>query len=268
MTIPYISDSAAPAAVLPSPATLGGAGGPKAARRMRRRPVVLLLLVALVLAPAVGWGACAAVTWLTFADTRSDTASDPLMARYLPRYDITEVHQTRVSARPSTAYAAARRMDLQRSDVVHAIFRGRELMLRATPPARERNLALVDEMLSIGWGVLEEIPGRQIVLGAVTQPWQANVVFRALPPASYAAFDSAGYVKLVVTLAVDSLGPRESVFRTETRALATDPAARAKFRRYSSIFSPGILLIRSEGLKLVRRDAERVEREISKRSPR
>jgi len=268
MTIPYTSDSAAPAAVSQSPATLGGTGGPKAARRMRRRPVVLLLVVALALAPAVGWGTYAAVTWVTFADTRSGTASDPLTARYLPRYDIAELHQTRVSARPSTAYAAARRMDLQRSGVVHAIFRGRELMLRATPPARERNLALVDEMLSIGWGVLEEIPGRQIVLGAVTQPWQANVVFRALPPASYAAFDSTGYVKLVVTLAVDSLGPRESVFRTETRALATDPAARAKFRRYWSIFSPGILLIRSEGLKLVRRDAERVEREISKQSSR
>jgi len=144
---------------------------------------------------------------------------------------------------------------------VHAIFRGRDLMLRATPPARERNLALVDEMLSIGWGVLEEIPGRQIVLGAVTQPCQANGVFRALPPASYAAFDSAGYVKLVVTLAVDSLGPRESVFRTETRALATDAASRAKFRRYWSVFSPGILLIRSEALKLVRREAERNEAE-------
>ena len=71
-----------------------------------------------------------------------------------------------------------------------------------------------------------------------------------------------------MTLVVDSLGPRESVFRTETRALATDPVARAKFRRYWSIFSPGILLIRSEGLKLVRRDAERVEREISKQSSR
>jgi hypothetical protein len=235
---------------------------------LRRRLVALLCVAGLVLAPAVGWGVYAAVAWLMFGTTGSGTASDPLMARYLPRYDIAEVHQVRVEGRPSVTYAAARRMDLQRSGVVHAIFRGRELMLRATPPPRPENFALVDEMLSLGWGVLEEVPGRQIVLGAITQPWQANVVFRALPPASYAAFDSAGYVKLVVTIAVDSSGPRQSVFRTETRALATDAASRAKFRRYWSVFSPGILLIRSESLKLVRCDAERAERELAGASPR
>src|SRR3954462_7282511 len=63
MTIPYTSDNAAPAAVSQSPATLGESRGPKAARRMRRRPVVLLLIVALILAPAVGWGTYAAVSW-------------------------------------------------------------------------------------------------------------------------------------------------------------------------------------------------------------
>jgi len=215
----------------------------------------------LALAPAVGWGVYAGVTWLTFGRTSSGAPSDPLMARYLPRYDIAEVHRTRVAARPAFVYDAARRMDVHRSAVVHAIFRGRELMLRATPPARPQTLSLVDEMRSIGWSVLEEVPGRQIVLGAVTRPWEANVIFRGLPPASYAPFDSAGYVKLVVTLAVDSLGPRESVFRTETRALATDAESRAKFRRYWSVFSPGILLIRSEALKLVRREAERNEAE-------
>jgi glycine betaine/proline transport system ATP-binding protein len=45
------------------------------------------------------------------------------------------------------------------------------------------------------------------------------------------------------------------------RALATDAESRAKFRRYWSVFSLGILLIRSERLKLVRREAERNEAE-------
>jgi len=39
-------------------------------------------------------------------------------------------------------------------------------------------------MKALGWGVLAEVPGREIVMGAVTQPWMANVVFRALPPPS------------------------------------------------------------------------------------
>ncbi|HET9985914.1 MAG TPA: hypothetical protein VFQ38_20110 [Longimicrobiales bacterium] len=229
-----------------------------------RRRRLLVILPGLVLAPALGWGAYAAVAWLTFGHPRPAGTSDPLMDRHLPHPDIAEVHQTRVAAPPSVTYAVARRMDLQRSGIIHAIFRGRELILGATPDARRPHVPLVDELLSLGWGVLEDVPGRQLVFGAVTQPWRTDVVFRALPRESFASFDSAGYVKIVVTLAVDSVGPSDSVFRTETRALATNPAARAKFRRYWSVFSPGILLIRREAVRLVRREAERSE---AKRGP-
>jgi hypothetical protein len=33
---------------------------------------------------------------------------------------------------------------------------------------------------SIGWGVLAEVPGHEMVMGAVTQPWQGDVVFRSI----------------------------------------------------------------------------------------
>jgi hypothetical protein len=78
--------------------------------------------------------------------------------------------------------------------------------------------------------------GRQVVLGAVTQPWKAKVVFRAIPLTECADFDSAGYVKILVTIGVDALGAGRSRLCTETRAAATDAASRAKFRRYWSIF--------------------------------
>ena len=47
------------------------------------------------------------------------------------------------------------------------------------------------------------------------------------------------------------------MFRTETRAVATDAAARAKFRRYWSFLSPGIVLIRWLMLGPVKAEAER-----------
>jgi hypothetical protein len=178
----------------------------------------------------------------------------------MPRSDIVEVHRTPVDASAAATFDAARSVDLHQSRVVHAIFRGRELLMGATPPDRPSPLPLVTELLSLGWGVLEEVPGRELVLGAVTQPWRADVSFRALPPGEFAAFDSAGYVKIVVTLAADPVGPHASLFRTETRAVATDAASRARFRRYWSVFSPGILLIRTQALSLVRRAAERAER--------
>jgi hypothetical protein len=83
------------------------------------------------------------------------------------------------------------------------------------------------------------------------------VEFRGLPPDEFAAFAEPGYAKIVFTLAADPLSQNRSVFRTETRVMTTDPESRARFRRYWSVFSPGILLIRYEMLRLLRQEAER-----------
>jgi hypothetical protein len=93
-------------------------------------------------------------------------------------------------------------------------------------------------------------------MGAVTQPWKANVVFRALPPDEFAAFNAAGYVKIVWTLRADPVDAAHSIFRTEARAIATD-AARRNFRRYWSLLSPGIIVIRWMSLGPLKADAER-----------
>jgi hypothetical protein len=64
-------------------------------------------------------------------------------------------------------------------------------------------------------------------------------------------------VKIAWTLRADPISARESVFRTETRAVATDASARTTFRRYWSLLSPGIIVIRWVMLEPVKREAER-----------
>ena len=93
-------------------------------------------------------------------------------------------------------------------------------------------------------------------MGAVTQPWLADVIFQPLPPEQFAQFNEPGYVKIAWTLRADRAGATRSVFRTETRVVATDPAARTKFRRYWSFASPGIVLIRWLMLRPVKAAAE------------
>jgi hypothetical protein len=146
-------------------------------------------------------------------------------------------------------------MDINDSRLVRTIFRGRELVMleRGQPRVRKSLLA---ETLSIGWGVLAEVPSREIVVGALARPWQGDPGFKALPPDQFAAFHEPGYAKIVWTLSAEPRGDSASVFRTETRVLTTDQESRARFRRYWSIFSPGILLIRRSALPLVKRDAE------------
>jgi len=208
---------------------------------------------------AGAYAAYAGTTWLRYGHMRGTAADDqdPLLDRFMPTYEVVERHHIRIGAPADIAFAAACDVDFQQSALIRAIFKGRELMLGAAPDVSERPRRLLALTKSLGWGVLAEVTGREVVVGAVTQPWKANVVFRALPPDAFAAFNDPDYVKIAWTLRADPIGAGESIARTETRVTTTDAAARRKFRRYWSFVSPGIVIIRRVGLTLVRAEAER-----------
>jgi hypothetical protein len=205
------------------------------------------------------YGTYAGITWYRFgnADPPNVEEQDPLLDRFMPAYEITERQHIRVSAPAAVTLAAAREVDLQASPVVRTIIKAREVILGATPDDRRYPRGLLAEMQSIGWGILADVPGREVVVGAVTRPWEADVTFRALPPDQFAAFNEPGYVKIVWTIRADPSTRNESVFRTETRAIATDLNARTRFRRYWAFLSPGIIVIRWAVLGPVKKEAER-----------
>jgi hypothetical protein len=205
------------------------------------------------------YGAYVATAWLRYGRTArgAPDEADALLDRFMPSYEVVERHHVHVRAPAAVTLGAAREADFQDSPVVRWIVRAREVIMGATPDRRQRPRGLLEEVQSIGWGVLATIEDREIVVGAVTRPWEADVRFRALPPEEFASFSEPGYVKIAWTLRADPIDPVNSVFRTETRVMATDPAARAKFRRYWSFVSPGIIIIRWALLGPVKREAER-----------
>jgi len=209
---------------------------------------------------AAGYAAYAASAWLRYGRPRAPAGPDQydqLLDRFMAEYDVAERHSIRVEAPPEITLAAAAEMDLLASPVVRATIRARELLLRADRDDRPRPAGLLAEVQALGWGVLAEVPGREVVVGAVTRPWEANVVFRAVPPGEFASFAEPGYAKIAWTLRADPAGERASVFRTETRVATTDAFARATFRRYWALLSPGIILIRLAMLRPLKREAER-----------
>lgn len=187
------------------------------------------------------------------AKTTSASPLDPFM----PAYDVAERHEIAIAAPAGITMAAARDMDIYRSPLVRIIFAIRTLpaRLRGAPPREPASL--LSETLALGWRVLADQPGHAIVVGAVTQPWHADVKFRGLAPEAFVAFAEPGYAKIAWTLEAIPLGPSTSRFRTETRVSTTDARARRLFRRYWAVFSPGILLIRRASLRLVKAEAER-----------
>jgi hypothetical protein len=203
-----------------------------------------------------GWAGAA---WLRYGrpDPPDAGEADALLDRFMPEYEVAERHHIRVAAPAAITFAAACEQDLMDVPLVRAIFKAREIVLGSEPDTVARPRGLLALTKSLGWGVLADVPGQEVVMGAVTQPWYADVVFRPLPPEEFAAFNEPDYVKIVWTLRADPVGPHESVFRTETRVATTNAGARTKFRWYWARFSPGIILIRRVMLGLLRSDAER-----------
>jgi hypothetical protein len=199
------------------------------------------------------------LTWWRYGNPpKADAESaDALLDTFMPKYDIVDRHKVRVAAPAEVTLYAATELDLENCPVVRGIFKGREFILRSKPDNRTHPRGLLEGMKFLGWGVLAELPGREIVMGGVTKPWEANPVFRALPPDEFGRFQEPDYVKIIWTLRADPAGNGQSIFRTETRAIATDPVARKKFRRYWSFLSPGIIAIRTVMVPAVKAQAER-----------
>jgi len=231
-----------------------------------KQPSLLRLLGATAAFGAAAYGVYVGIAWLRYGHPRRARTgeADPLLDRFMPGYDVVERHSIHVDAPAEITLAAACDLDFEELRVVRAIFKGRELLLRARRGNDSLPRGLLAKMLALGWGKLAEVPDREIVMGAVTQPWEANAEFRRLTPQQFVSFQEPGYVKIAWTLRADPVTPEESIFRTETRVLACGPEARSKFRRYWAYLSPGIILIRLAMLGPLKRDAERRAREAAR----
>jgi hypothetical protein len=211
-------------------------------------------------AGALGFGAYATLAWARYGHVDPQRhPADGLLDRFLPDPEVDEYHHITVQAPAAITLAAAKETDLQSAPVANAIFRLRSVpaLLRGERFRPHASRGIVEETLSLGWGVLAEEPDREIVIGAYTQPWHEQVTFYALPPEEFAKFNEPGYVKIAWTLRAEPLGANRSLMVTRTRVVATDPNSRRKFRRYWAAMSAGIILIRYAGLPRVRHEAER-----------
>jgi hypothetical protein len=225
---------------------------------MNRKTHLLLNSTAGVLGAAtLAYAGYAIASWIRYGRFVTGAPANPLLDRFLPEFEIDERWETEIDAPVATTFEVATHLNLMPSPIIRAIFRGRELILGGHPEQREPAESFVDEARAIGWQILSEEPGRSIVLGAVTKPWQSDPKFIGVSGDQFAAFNDQGFAKIVFTLEADPLTPSTSVFRTSTRVATTDPVSRKRFRLYWSLLSPGIRIIRYEMLRLIRSGAER-----------
>ena len=125
-------------------------------------------------------------------------------------------------------------------------------MSSAPPAFRLRDLP------SIGWMLLGERPGAELVFGQVGKPWRPRGGSPTEPVtrAEFAAFDQPGFAKLVESTRVDPYGERSSIVTMETRVALTDPDSRRRFRCYWLVVGPFSHLLRKTALRVFARKLE------------
>ena len=205
---------------------------------------------------AAAYAAYVATTWVRYGHRGRAHDRDSLLDGFVPDWDVALHHQAPVDAPADVALWVACHERMGDSVIVNTLFKMRELIFGAPAKKIEFSGGLVEQLKAFGWTVLAEIPGREIVFGAVTQPWRSDVDFRAVPADDFASFSEPGYVKIAWTLRADPLAIDRCVISTDTRVATTSADARRRFRLYWSFLSPGMKLIRLAMLAQVKREAE------------
>ncbi len=188
---------------------------------------------------------------------RRSPAGTSMIDSFMEEHDVAECHETIVHAPADLVFDVAEHFDLLSIPAIKAIFALRERVFRIKSEQRRSPKGIVEETRALGWGTLGYRHGREIVMGAVTQPWVGNVKFRSIPPETFHAFSEPDFVKIAWTLEAEPVRVGITRFRTQTRVLATDRNARLKFLIYWTFAGLFIVLIRSIGNRAIRQEAER-----------
>ena len=159
--------------------------------------------------------------------------------QYLPHFDAVLRHGAVIPASPADAYAWLERFDFAQvcAEVGRAVGDMRAVPRGVAAVARQAERLppgarfLLDDAVRNGCVLLTAKPDRHVVLGAVGKLWQPRIELLRLSREEFAAFREAKYVKAVIGFLVVPYGEDRTHLKIESRFLATDPSARAHFRR-------------------------------------
>ena len=156
--------------------------------------------------------------------------------RFLPEWDINEVHETVLDVSPEQALAAVLAGPAA-PGVVRLLFRLRGLKTTGS---------IESVFLGMGFEPLAREAG-EVVFGAAGRPWRPRGTISPFGDAS------AGNVRMVANFLAEPLADGRTRLSTETRVAAVDDGARRAFRRYWRLVGPFSALIRRRWLAAVRR---------------
>ena len=166
-----------------------------------------------------------------------------LLDEAMPQWHVRETHGIRIDAPAARMLDAVREVTSADAPILRALFAVRGLPAAAREP-------IWTQMLSrAGFAQLAEVPGRELVAGAIGRPW--NLFERLRRDVDFAAFAEPGFAKMAF-----GFHAAGGVLTTETRVLLTDEEARRRFRHYWLVVGPLSALTRRSWLAAAKKRAE------------
>ncbi len=170
---------------------------------------------------------------------------------YLPNPRHIEINRIFVKAKPEIAWQTARHFDAADIPWVRLLFDIRAIpdLLTGKKRTEEDRSVGVDQVARQGTGfiILEEKPGREVVIGSVGQFWHLNIPFAMVNPADFRDFKEPGWGKLAWAISVEPFGEGSTV-SLELRTTATDDESWEKLNRYYAVIGLGSKPIRSAAM--------------------
>jgi hypothetical protein len=194
-----------------------------------------------------------------------------LLDDYLPHFDVRASYVARISASPDKVYASLWTANFDHWGVTRALYAARTLPSFPLRPretwGRFRDKLFMqrftlEQMLSEGFALLDEQPGKELVIGTVGRFWRAQGELCATSPAQFRARADQGTAKAAWNFEVGVGTDNVTRLRTETQVLCADVATRRRFRAYWMLIRPFSGLIRQEMLAAVRSVAESGRRRL------
>ena len=181
-----------------------------------------------------------------------------LIDEFMPIYDVSEYHETKVRAPIGKVYDALRTADLGASFIVRLLLELRALPDLFSRQHRKRDSRVdIEILLKNGFVLLGENPPNEIALGLVGRFWAAaGRTCRLSDADEFREFDESGYAKAVWNFSLVEEGGAETRLATETRVRCLDVGSRWRFRLYWSVIGPFSGLIRREVLRTIRNGSE------------
>jgi hypothetical protein len=194
----------------------------------------------------------------------SERVASTILDRLVPTFQAVERHSAMIAASADQVWAALSQVTTGELRLFRLLMGVRVLpgRLVRSPRARfDADEPLLGWAVRFGFTVLGEDARRELVFGAIGQPWRlagGRGMVAVVDGNDFAAFDRAGYAKMAANFRLDPIAGGSAVqLTTETRVACTDPTSARRFARYWRLIRPASGAIRRSWLTAIKRRAER-----------